>query len=263
MRIILACVLAGCTFGLASIASAAVFTVTVDGPDAIFLAGRTDLTIPAANLPWSGPADHLIRHAGATPEEALESMPPLIAVAAGDVIRVLDPAIGGINFFNGLGPPYFGPSGNGLSGSNLSPLGGISGYIGPQGALAGVFLSDAIPNGAPPLTLNFSLPGSTDFLSISPALGQIFYIGDGVTSGNVLQQFIAPAGATRLFFAIPDGFNFVGEPGAYDDNDGAYQIRVGVNEIPTLAVPEPASLALWGLGTLGCAVAGYRRRKLA
>jgi hypothetical protein len=26
-------------------------------------------------------------------------------------------------------------------------------------------------------------------------------------------------------------------------------------------VPEPASLAIWGLGALGCAVAGYRRRK--
>lgn len=27
--------------------------------------------------------------------------------------------------------------------------------------------------------------------------------------------------------------------------------------------PEPASLATWGLGALGCAIAGYRRRKLA
>jgi hypothetical protein len=27
------------------------------------------------------------------------------------------------------------------------------------------------------------------------------------------------------------------------------------------AVPEPASLVLWGLGALGCTVAGYRRRK--
>ena len=28
------------------------------------------------------------------------------------------------------------------------------------------------------------------------------------------------------------------------------------------AVPEPASLAIWSLGALGCAIAGYRRRKL-
>jgi hypothetical protein len=56
-------------------------------------------------------------------------LPPFIAVIGGDVIRVADPAIGGVNFFNGFGPPFFGPSGNGLSGSNLTALGGISGYI--------------------------------------------------------------------------------------------------------------------------------------
>ena len=32
---------------------------------------------------------------------------------------------------------------------------------------------------------------------------------------------------------------------------------------PAAAVPEPASLAIWGLGALGCAIAGYRRRKPA
>jgi hypothetical protein len=29
------------------------------------------------------------------------------------------------------------------------------------------------------------------------------------------------------------------------------------------AVPEPASLAIWGLGALGCAIGAYRRRKQA
>jgi hypothetical protein len=246
--------------GLVSTAGGAVFSVTVDGPDAIFLAGRTDLMIPAANLPWGGPGDHLIRHGGPTPEEALESLPPFIPVSGGDIIRVLNPAVGGINFFNGFGPPFFGPSGNGASGSNLTSLGGISGYIGPQGPLAGVFLDNSVPTSGPPATLNFSPAGiGTDFLTLSPLLKQVFYIGDGVTSGNVFQQFVAPAGATRLFFAIPDGFGFVGAPGAYDDNDGSYQVRVGVNEIPTPAeIPEPASFAIWSLGAVGLAFA--RRR---
>src|SRR5687768_7593029 len=98
-------------------AHATVIDVSVQGTDAIFLAGRTDVVIPAANLPWTGPGTHLIRHGGNTPEEAKETTPTSIAVAGGDVIRVLDPAIGGINFFNGFGPPFFGPSGNTPAGS--------------------------------------------------------------------------------------------------------------------------------------------------
>lgn len=100
--------------GLSSAAEAVVIDVTIDGGDAIFLAGRTDLVIPAANLPWPG---GMIRHAGPTPEEILETLPPVISVSAGDVIRAADPAVGGVNFFNGLGPPFFGPGGTALPGA--------------------------------------------------------------------------------------------------------------------------------------------------
>ena len=230
---------------------AAIIDLTIDGSDAIFLAGRTDLTIPDASQPWTGPGDYLVRHGGATPEEIKESLPPQIAVTAGDIIRALDPAVGGISFFNGLGDPFYGPSGNGLAGSSLTPLGGISGYIGPQGALAGVFLSDAIPVSGAPATLDFT-PGSLgiDFLSLTPELGQVFYIGDGKTASDIFQTFIAPTGATRLVLGIPDGFGFNGPPGAYDDNDGSYRIRLGINEIPT-EVPEPGNLALLLVGLAG------------
>ena len=239
-------------------AGAAVIDVTVLGSDAIFLAGRTDVVIPPAADPWTT-GTHLIRHGGPTPEEIRETVPPSTPVAGGDVIRVLDPAVGGVNFFNGLGPPFFGPGGNGLSGSDLTSLDGISGYKGPQGPLAGVFLDNSIPNGSsPPATLDFTPAGlGTDFLTLSPLLGQVFYIGDGVTSASVFQEFIAPVGATRLFLGIPDGFGFVGLPGAYDDNDGSYRVRIGVNEVPT--IPEPSSMAL----LLGAALAGLtvtRRR---
>ncbi|HSC67966.1 MAG TPA: hypothetical protein VLC79_09760, partial [Cellvibrio sp.] len=153
------------------LSQAAIIDVTIEGGDAIFLAGRTDLTIPNANLPWGGPDDHLIRHGGPTPEEIKESLPPIFSVVAGDVIRALDPAIGGISFFNGVGDPFYGPGGNGLDGSNLAPLGGISGYIGPQGALTGVFLSDAVPTTGAPATLNFNPDGlGTNFLSLAPGI---------------------------------------------------------------------------------------------
>jgi hypothetical protein len=124
---------------------AATYDITIDGSDAIFLAGRTDVVIPDASQPWTT-GTHLIRHPGATPEEIRETLPPVIAVGAGDIVRVLDPAVGGISFFNGFGAPIFGPAGNGASGSNLTALDGISGYIGPQGALSGVFLDNSIPS---------------------------------------------------------------------------------------------------------------------
>jgi hypothetical protein len=241
-----------------SCVNASVVSVTVDGPDAIFLAGRTDLVIPPASQPWNT-GTHLVRHGGPTPEEATEAIPPFVSVFGGDIIRVLDPAVGGVNFFNGFGPPFFGPEGNGLGGSNLNPLGGISGYIGPQGPLAGVFLDNLIPVGTPPPTLDFSPGGlGTDFITLSPIIGQIFYIGNGVTSGGEFQTFIAPLGATRLFLGIPDGFSFVGAPGAYDDNDGSYQVRIGINEVPT-GVPEPATILMMLAGFGFVAAARIRR----
>ena len=252
--------LAACaTWAVTSAAQAAVYDVTIDGPDAIWLAGRTDIVVPPASDPWPG---GLLRHGGNTPEEALETIPSFVAVAGGDVVRALDAAVGGVNFFNGFGPPFFGPNGNESAGSNLTAFGGISGYVGPQGPLTGVFLTDAIPSAGPPGTLDFSSAASREFTSLTPAIGQIFYIGDGKTSADVFQQFIAPAGATRLFLAIPDGFGFAGAPGAYDDNDGSYQIRIGVNEVPVVpGIPEPETYALMLAGLAALGIVQRRRRK--
>jgi hypothetical protein len=232
----------------ATSADATIIDVTIRGSDAIWLAGRTDLAIPPANQPWPG---GMIRHGGPTPEEILETLPPGFTVSGGDVIRVLDPADGGISFFNGFGGTIYGPQGNGIPGSSqLTAFGGISGYIGTQGALVGLFLDDTIPNGAAPAALNFSNAGiGVDFLTLVPGLGQIFFIGDGQTAGGVFQEFIAPIGATRLFLGVPDGFGFNGGPGAYDDNDGAYRIRLGINEFPT-SVPEPGTLLMLTTGML-------------
>ena len=247
-------------FATASTANALIIDQVVMGSDAIWLAGRTDLVIPDASLGWQG---GLIRHSGATPEEIQETLPPGFAIGGGDVVRVLDPAEGGISFFNGFGGTTYGPDGNGApNSSNITSFGGISGYRGTQGALVGVFLNNTIPNGAAPATLDFSVGGlGVDFLSLSPLLNQIFYIGNGVTSGDVFQEFTAPGGATRFFVGITDAFGFNGAPGAFDDNDGSYRIRIGINETPSVGtIPEPITLLLFGIGLAGLA---YRHTRQA
>jgi hypothetical protein len=244
-------VVAAICFLLTSSAMATINDVTIDGSDAIFLAGRTDVTVPPASAPWTT-GTHLIRHLGPTPEEIQETLPPFLGVGSGGIIRVADPAIGGVSFFNGFGSPFFGPSGSGIAGSNLTALDGISGYRGPQGPLTGVFLDNSIPSSGPaPAALDFTPAGlGIDFITLSPQLGQVFYIGDGITGSGEFQTFIAPSGATRLFLGIPDGFGFVGSPGAYDDNDGSYRVRLGINEIPA-PIPLPPALYLFGSGLLG------------
>jgi hypothetical protein len=199
----------------------------IDGTDAIYLAGRTDITVPPAADPWF----FLLRHASPTPEELQETHPNYVPVVGGSVIQAAAPATGGINYYNGLGPPFFLPDGNGTSGSNLWPIDGISGYEGPEGPLAGVFLDDNIPGTGPaPTTLDFTGAGlGTDFSTLTPELGQVFFIGDGFNSVPEAQSFIAPTGATRLFLGIPDGFGFVNQPGAYDDNDGFFEIDLDVS----------------------------------
>jgi hypothetical protein len=128
--------------------------------------------------------------------------------------------------------------------------------------LAGVFLGDSIPNSGPaPATLDFSPTGlGIEFLSLAPQIGQVFFIGDGVTDAGIFQTYIAPRGGTRLFFGLADGNFFYDGPGYYGDNDGSYQIRVGINQIPVVA-PEPSSLVVWMTGAF--CLGTYRRRRNA
>ena len=96
---------------------------------------------------------------------------------------------------------------------------GIATVTAPMNALVGVILGEGQPNLSPaPESLDFQSLGR-DFLTLSPKLKQVFFIGDGLTSTGAVQHFNVPAGATRLFLGTMDNNNWF-------DNSGSLSVRV-------------------------------------
>ena len=152
----------------------------------------------------------------------------------------------------------------------LTSINDIAGYYRmPGDALLGVFLGPGLPTSNPaPGLLNFRDHGvarygtqvGTHFATLSPDLQQIFFIGDGLTgtgSGSV-QTFIAPAGATRLYLGVADGYQ-------WNNNTGAFDVCVNCGSVPELSaglvVPEPSTWAMMLLGFGGLGFGGYLRSK--
>lgn len=95
-------------------------------------------------------------------------------------------------------------------------LNGMSQLTAQQGSLIGVFLNDNAPTvGSTPAALNFSTSASMDFTTLSPALKQPFFIGDGKRSNGTVQQFVVPAGATRLYLGMHDNVNWANNSGYF------------------------------------------------
>ncbi len=125
----------------------------------------------------------------------------------------------------------------------------IAGYNNmPVDALVGVFLPKNGPLSAdqPGFLLDFSSSGvGTSFTTLSPALQQIFFIGDGLTgtgSGSV-QTFVVPTGASELYLGVADGFGWYNNSGA---------ISVMVNS----SIPESSTWAMMVVGFGGLGLAG-------
>jgi hypothetical protein len=80
----------------------------------------------------------------------------------------------------------------------------------PINSLIGIFL-DATPTNQKTTTapsLDFKAADKRNFKMIAPAIGQIFFIGDGKDSAGAMQAFVVPPGATRLFVAIMDQYEW-------------------------------------------------------
>lgn len=97
---------------------------------------------------------------------------------------------------------------------------GIADVTAPINALVGVFLTDDQPSlTKAPTSLDFSSDASRDFQTLKPQVKQIFFIGDGVDSKGQRQEFVVPKGATRLYVATWDFYE-------WNNNSGSRTVKV-------------------------------------
>ena len=184
-------------------------------------------------------------------DTAPANSPVVVAVTAGSTLTFAATGLTSVD-----GSCFDGPDGGACytDESGFSPPPANGAYIGPANALIGVFLDDSVTDVSSSVAaLDFTDSANRNLVSNTPGLGQIFFIGDGVTDSAEIQQFLAPAGATRLFLASADSI------GSSTGNSGSLTVDItGAVE----AVPEPASWAMMiaGLGIVG---AGLRRRRIA
>ncbi|MDX2038290.1 MAG: PEP-CTERM sorting domain-containing protein [Isosphaeraceae bacterium] len=203
--------------------------VDVSGQDSVYLAGMPNgTTLPAGDI---APAQ--------SPAEVLG-----LDIAGGGSVTF---AAGGSASYNSGN--FSGPEGLAVFPFERGAANGISGYGMLANALIGVFLGpnrpDVLPN---PAALDFRGAAARDYLELAPVLQQVFFIGDGFTSGGVAQKVVIPTGATRLFLGLADGIE-------WNNNGGSFRVTVDLTPIPPSAVvPEPATLASAALGLLGLAV---------
>jgi len=105
--------------------------------------------------------------------------------------------------------------------------------------LIGMFLEDTLPASAPP-TLTFYWSDSsqggiqTNFSTLSPQLGQVFFIGDigdgkTGTGTGAIQVFNIPPTATHLYLGFIDSCNNA-TPGCYSDNAGSMTATFAISQ---------------------------------
>lgn len=200
-------------------------------------AGEQNFSIPAIS------AKSNIFDAGLASATQGGVLPPSLAVTglAGQLVT-FPKIVGVLN----TGADVHGPDGAHAAGRScdFTGVGGISGYLNGNNtpALVGVFLGATQP-AQQPERLDFSTTALGEkFTLLAPALGQVFFIGDGFTSAGQAQEFIIPAGAERLYFGIADGNAsnsldnatlYHGTPKFYGDNSGSVSLRATVASIPT------------------------------
>ncbi|MGO9467333.1 MAG: hypothetical protein ACLQIB_54035 [Isosphaeraceae bacterium] len=152
------------------------------------------------------PAKHLLATAIAD-----GTVPPSIPVTGSETLTIT--ATGQTS--NDPSNPGGSPNGDSPISAAFGSQGAISSWNLPLNSLVGVFLGDAPGTAPAPET------GSLSATSVSPPLGQVFFIGTGATSDGQPVSFHVPTGATHLYLASLDGTQ-------WDNNGGQFQVLVKV-----------------------------------
>jgi len=147
--------------------------------------------------------------------------------------------------------PPFGPDGiDQPPNLHIQGAGPLAGYGSADfvGGMVGIFLENSLP-GSAPAALQFYVSNSsdggiqTDFKTLSPRIGQVFFIGDGLTGtgAGAVQVFAVPATATHLYLGFVDSCNNT-VPGCYSDNSGSLAAIFQLNQyVPDWVEPTPSS----------------------
>ena len=140
-------------------------------------------------------------------------------------------ASGGVLHYNGS--PVVPP--DGTSGNIFGHWGGaehgIADYRIPVNALVGLFLGADSPVATPaPARLDFTSAASRDYPLLEPLLKQVFFIGDGLTSGGQPQLVRPPTGATRLYLATVDSYGWW-------NNVGSITVSLNVSNLSNPSAP--------------------------
>ncbi len=155
-----------------------------------------------------------------------------ISVSPGSTMT-FDGVNGGANNFNS-GTYYDGDGNPGWTISNyVGAENGISNIYAPINSVIGVFLSDSRPSrSAAPSTLDFSSTTAQNYVTLSPALKQTFFIGNGRTSSGEIQKITVPAGATRLYIGTMDGWEWNNNIGGFNVTAHVYGKVYNLKERP-------------------------------
>lgn len=220
-----------------------VLTVAAIANPSFLFAASVNVTVPGWSDPWlAGMPDGSGASYG---DQAPAQSPVLVNLTLYPGTALTFSATGSASYYSGGSAPPDGYPGYWTQHAPGSEN-GIADVLAITTSLVGVFLGPDQPSlSPPPSALNFQSIG-LDFLTLSPGLKQVFFIGDGQTSGSVTQQFIIPAGATRLYLGTMDGYGWY-------DNSGEFSVTVN-----GAAVPLPPALLLFTPGLAG--LAALRRR---